>query len=313
MDQTYLPVVGSWKVFSVCITANNNYDRLLIFPESINLSFAFHHQIDVDDVSMRELTLDAGPDYYCESAPVTIGPSCVIPGAIYTWTPSAGLSNPNIPNPTAAPTENTEYTLTMSFAGSSCTITDKVEVYNIAPTEIPDGADVDWIKLNLPYTIGQTNTLETSDNFVIVSGMELKIMGNFSVDENFAFRDCKILMAEDARIDVNDGGFVIDGFAAPGTTNRYIKSCDPDKFWDGIYVNKTVSNNAHILIFDNQFWRFKPELYNSRLLFANSKNGIVLYNGPRALVSCVTFDRNDRVLDVKPYANISNEVGFFFN
>lgn len=47
-------------------------------------------------------------------------------GVTYTWTPTTGLSNPNISNPIASPTATTTYTLTATAGG--CSATDNVTV-----------------------------------------------------------------------------------------------------------------------------------------------------------------------------------------
>ena len=55
-------------------------------------------------------------------------------GTSYSWTPTTGLSNPNIANPTACPTVNTTYVVTVSNA-ANCTATDSVTItLNPLPT-----------------------------------------------------------------------------------------------------------------------------------------------------------------------------------
>jgi hypothetical protein len=49
-------------------------------------------------------------------------------GLLYSWTPTAGLSNPNISSPTAQPTGTTIYTLTVTDSVSLCQSTDDVRV-----------------------------------------------------------------------------------------------------------------------------------------------------------------------------------------
>ncbi|GAB4425114.1 MAG: hypothetical protein OHK0039_42660 [Bacteroidia bacterium] len=52
----------------------------------------------------------------------------------YTWTPTTGLSNPNIFNPIASPTVTTTYTVSATFPGG-CTATDQVTInVNTGPT-----------------------------------------------------------------------------------------------------------------------------------------------------------------------------------
>lgn len=75
------------------------------------------------------VTADAGPDKtICASNYVQIG---VPPteGFVYHWSPTTGLSNPNISNPVATLNTTTPYTLTVTSAGGGCLTTDNVTVY----------------------------------------------------------------------------------------------------------------------------------------------------------------------------------------
>lgn len=58
-------------------------------------------------------------------------------GAIYTWTPTIGLSNPNVANPAAFPTVTTTYYVTGSDGMGNCVVMDSVTV------EVGPGIEVD--------------------------------------------------------------------------------------------------------------------------------------------------------------------------
>ena len=69
-----------------------------------------------------------------ESTPLNSGG-----GIEYSWSPAAGLSDPNISNPVASPTQTTEYTVTVKDA-YGCTATASVTVTIICDTlDIPNG------------------------------------------------------------------------------------------------------------------------------------------------------------------------------
>lgn len=72
---------------------------------------------------------DAGPDlFYCPAGgPVQLQ---AIGGNSFTWTPAAGLSNPNIPNPTAAPQSTTSYIVTSDLS-ALCKNRDTVTVFRV--------------------------------------------------------------------------------------------------------------------------------------------------------------------------------------
>ncbi|RMG31581.1 MAG: T9SS C-terminal target domain-containing protein [Bacteroidetes bacterium] len=79
-------------------------------------------------------TLDAGPDEtICPGQTTTLNPTST--GALsYSWTPTTGLSAPNIASPTASPAITTVYSLTTTFS-DGCELTDFVTV---AVSDIPD-------------------------------------------------------------------------------------------------------------------------------------------------------------------------------
>lgn len=78
------------------------------------------------------LLADAGPDQVaCNHTGVMLGD---IPrsGWTYHWTPSTGLSDPNIANPVANPDSYTTYVLTLRHSGGGCISTDTVNVDAVA-------------------------------------------------------------------------------------------------------------------------------------------------------------------------------------
>ncbi len=71
---------------------------------------------------------NAGPDNLsCERTAVQLGVNPT-PGFVYSWSPIAGLSNPNISNPIATPSVTTQYILTVRNFGGGCLTTDTVIV-----------------------------------------------------------------------------------------------------------------------------------------------------------------------------------------
>jgi hypothetical protein len=88
-------------------------------------------------------TADAGIDRLitCTTPSVQIGTAAVA-GNSYSWSPSSGLSNANIAQPTA--TAGTTYTVTVTNTASGCTATDVVVVTanTIAPTVSTSGATI---------------------------------------------------------------------------------------------------------------------------------------------------------------------------
>lgn len=83
-------------------------------------------------------TVDAGPDIYVCSPQLRQIGTPGTSGYVYSWAPSAGLSDANIAQPYANPAVTTTYTLTI--ASSTCVATDSMTYYvdNLATSKSPD-------------------------------------------------------------------------------------------------------------------------------------------------------------------------------
>ena len=93
-------------------------------------------------VTVATPTISAGQDVsICDGQSIQLG---VNGGSNYTWSPSTGLDNPNISNPTASPNTTTSYTVTGVVAG--CTTSDIILVTvnpnPIVPTVSPNGIEI---------------------------------------------------------------------------------------------------------------------------------------------------------------------------
>jgi len=265
--------------YTICVQPNmSGLNRLIIYPYETSFPNSHIAQLEFDDISLKKLVLDAGPDVYaasCEAQPIGPDPNCLFAGATYSWSPTTGLDNPNIANPKAMVSSSTTYTLTLSYPGG-CSITDQVIVSPNAQYTLTN-TNVTTMLGNVPYTNGTLNPT--------ITGFTLYIDGTFTVNQNVTFRDCHIIMGENAKINVISGELKIDG----SDPTRSIKSCDPDKFWDGIYVNPNNVSTAKLSI--KQF----PGTATEKLQFSNSYNGIVVNYDTEILINYVNFDRNNRV------------------
>ena len=88
-------------------------------------------------------TANAGsPTVICLDACIQIGANSEF-GNTYSWYPTTGLSNGNISNPIACPTETTTYTLTVvnSLTGCMATSTNTVAVSNVPAPPVDAGVD----------------------------------------------------------------------------------------------------------------------------------------------------------------------------
>ncbi len=84
-------------------------------------------------VDTLTLPANAGKDtLFCGTTPVLIGDNAK-PGLTYRWSPTTGLSDPNVSNPFASPLVQTQYVLTVSSGGGGCFKQDTVFVNSSVP------------------------------------------------------------------------------------------------------------------------------------------------------------------------------------
>ncbi len=94
-------------------------------------------QASVTIIVQPKITATTGPNVtICEGSSTQLTASG---GVSYSWSPTTGLSNPNIANPVASPTDTTKYTVTAT--NNSCTSTASVTVNVIKKPVISAGGD----------------------------------------------------------------------------------------------------------------------------------------------------------------------------
>ncbi len=129
------------------------YDLTLVVYNPINPNDPLCTDTVVQQVVVQDTVIpDAGPDQAtCPGIPVQLG-TAPIPGWTYQWSPSTGLDNPNIAQPTATITGPITYTLTASDA-VGCTGSDEVNITLLSNANADAGPDVqvcsgDSVQLN---------------------------------------------------------------------------------------------------------------------------------------------------------------------
>lgn len=115
----------SWTEATFCFTANANYTDLLIYTQNL-VDLPNGGWIYLDNIRIFPVDLNV-PNYTMNcNSPTVIQPNCWLPSDIasYTWTPSAGLSNANIPNPTVSTNVDRNYGISMNIAACNLTLND---------------------------------------------------------------------------------------------------------------------------------------------------------------------------------------------
>lgn len=107
-------------------------------------------------INIYNVTANAGADVdLCEGESAQLNATG---GTIYSWSPSTGLSNPNIANPVASPANTTTYVVTVQNA-AGCPDTDTL-VVNVFPVPVVDAGPDETICLleNATLTASGANT-----------------------------------------------------------------------------------------------------------------------------------------------------------
>lgn len=152
---SWSPTVGlsAANVANPAITATNTGTTPLVRDYFLTVTNTANGCVSRDTVTVTVLpavTADAGANQTtCSNVPTTIG----LPGVVnftYAWTPSTGLSDVSVAQPTVTITNTgtaaivQKYYLTITSTNSGCTSTDSVEV-TIQPSAVADaGADVSF-------------------------------------------------------------------------------------------------------------------------------------------------------------------------
>ena len=121
---------GMWSNFCVDWTANTTNTVLLEIQQSNSAGFDDYGIDNVSFTTCCDLNVSLPANLtVCDNDFVQLNPT--ISGGIapitYSWSPVTGLSNPNIPNPTAMPLVTTTYTLTATDS-LGCTATAMVTI-----------------------------------------------------------------------------------------------------------------------------------------------------------------------------------------
>ena len=118
-------------------TSNPNIHNPLLFPpHSQVFQIIVSNGVCSDTLSKNVQTIPTLPhlnpaDTICNGQSIQIGPDPSSPQLVYTWSPSAWLSNTSIANPMASPTSDITYVLHVHALGnpSICATTDSVTIH----------------------------------------------------------------------------------------------------------------------------------------------------------------------------------------
>lgn len=124
LEYSITSIMGPWSSDSIFTDlAAGNYTVWVMDPVSGDIE---SENITITAVSSC-FDVDAGVDLFsCEGDQVQLNGE-VVSGATYSWTPTAGMINPNTSNPIVFPTSTTTYTFQVDSAGEVAT--DSVTIY----------------------------------------------------------------------------------------------------------------------------------------------------------------------------------------
>ncbi len=188
----------------------------------------------------------------------------------YVWSPSTGLSNPNIANPVANPTVTTTYIVTGTTG--NCTATATVTV-----NPLPNCAINSTVlhPYNLTTNYAQTLVSANSGN-PNITGWDIIMNGDLDINTPITFTDCNIIMANNTKI-ILEKDLVI-------TKGTHIYNCCG--MWDGIYV----PSPWNLIINDNS-------------LIEDAKHAVVSQNGGKYGINTAIFNQNYTTIEVQQFGS----------
>ncbi len=244
----------------------------------INAHHTTAYDICVDDISMRPnipLTINAGPDIsICSGGSAVIGtPSQA--GLTYLWTPTTGLSNANIAQPTATPSTTTTYTLVVTNPATGCQSRDEITVtVNTNCCGGPYDYTVPKVGANSSALLAAIGTGGA------IIGKTISVQGPLNIDVFTNCWNCTFVMDPGVKIDLTGGDFTLNGNAqAPS----HVSACT--NMWDGIYVQpgRTLKVLGNTLVED-------------------AINAVVSVGGGTFIIDEAIFNRNLIAIDVRAYS-----------
>jgi gliding motility-associated-like protein len=149
-------------------------DTFLIYLDVYNIQYGCRDTMIKEIIVFNRPSFVAFDDTVClgEIGYLTVDTTAI--NQIYTWTPTTGLSNPNIPNPTATLTSTADYQLTVLDTISDCSLSDSASVNVIQPL-----ADIIW---DTTVVVGDSATLPINNqngfiNFIWTPNVGLSCYG----------------------------------------------------------------------------------------------------------------------------------------
>ncbi len=201
------------------------------------------------------------------------------------------IANFESDNNSVAPANIGNYTVSYFFV-DEVSITDNNKCCANTPTL--NGGDIEDLQNLLTSKNYTTEFLPSSTSsgnkfFTVIRDLNINLNGVINFDENIIFENCRIFMGLNAKINITKE------VRFEGNAERFIKSCDSSKFWDGIYVNGGAKGSLRILK--------TPGGTGENAAFENAMNGIVTTGNPYVSLNYINFDRNNLAVKIKTNNN----------
>jgi gliding motility-associated-like protein len=133
-------------------TQNYTYaDTFSVYLDVYNLQYGCRDTVIKEIIVFNRPTYNAINDTICFGDPGQLTIDSLAPNQIYTWSPTTGLSNPNIPNPTVNIPATAEYIISVLDTISDCSKNDTATVF-----VIQNLVDIYW---DTTVVVGDTATL----------------------------------------------------------------------------------------------------------------------------------------------------------
>ncbi len=249
------------------VTVRDNLGCSFTFPAVVGLS--------------NNLTFTPQTDQtICEGSSTQL--NMVSNATVYSWTPTAGLSNPAISNPAANPVVTTEYYVTATL--DLCSVTDTV-IVNVNPAPIPDAGPPGFICYGQSYQLQGSGGVQYS--WTPASYLDNPLLPNATSDAARTItytlsivadvNGCPSLVTDTVTVDVTPP---IKIYTYPADTIAY----PGDQF--EIRAVSTVPS-ANIFTWSPSFNLSDPNIYNPVLTAGNAGDSLIYKVTVNSIAGCI--------------------------
>lgn len=252
-------------------------------------------------VDQMPTAVNAGPDaQICQSSSTQLSGSANGTSVSYSWSPSTGLSNANIYNPTASPSSTTTYTMTAS--SGTCQATDQITI-TVNP-QVTVAVSISSGELNNTICAGNEMSFTATPTNGENEEYQWKLNGNDVGTNSNTYTATNLVSGDQIYVVMSsDINCAVSNQASSNTITITVQTPDIPYLSDGDYIwtgasSSDWTNSANWIVFDGTTY--------GQAISAPANDDNVFF---KSFYSCVNNDANTPALSEITCNDICIETG----